>query len=637
MMTEILRKHGAVIGLILGVSLLLSAIGAGEGWAVDPAAPLVQTNGSLNETPTSATLKGDYWPYKYQVTESYFEYGPSPLYGTTSQQYAVCKYVPSGQVCEVSGQVTNLIPQQVYHFRLVAKYWSEANKKYQLSVGEDRQFATFYPATVTTGAATDLSSTSVVLHGQANPNGNKTYARFEYSVLCFMNCPPPLAAGQDVGSVNTPVEISIKVTGLTPGKKYNYRLRAKNDGGDASGEYKNFFTPSKPIVETLAATNIGTRDATLNGWVTPAALDTMYYFEFGETEGYGIKKSQVYAGKGVDLVSASMPLPNHFSPGKTYHFRIAASNSLGISYGEDKTFMTPKLQPPSAVTGNATSVTISTATLNGMMNPHNDQAMWHFEYRKGRAAWTKTDDAGAAVENDWNVTANIWGLDSDTTYTYRIVAKNGGGTVTGEDKTFKTAPLSLATAATGEAQNVSKISARLTGTVNPNGVPTSYWFWYGKSKSYTTHTPGHISIQGTDSIAVSEDITGLTPNTTYYYKISANNIKGNVDGEDKSFATSAVPQEAATGNASNVTSNGATLAGTITPNGLSITWWFNYGKTANYGQQTSGMQEASVTGTLFFSRNIAGLTPGTIYHYRIASQTTAGVVYGTDKTFTTAK
>jgi hypothetical protein len=35
--------------------------------------------------------------------------------------------------------------------------------------------------------------------------------------------------------------------------------------------------------------------------------------------------------------------------------------------------------------------------------------------------------------------------------------------------------------------------------------------------------------------------------------------------------------------------------------------------------------------------NIAGLTPGTIYHYRIRSQTTAGIVYGADKTFTTTK
>jgi phosphodiesterase/alkaline phosphatase D-like protein len=68
-----------------------------------------------------------------------------------------------------------------------------------------------------------------------------------------------------------------------------------------------------------------------------------------------------------------------------------------------------------------------------------------------------------------------------------------------------------------------------------------------------------------------------------------------------------------------------------------MTWWFDYGKTANYGQQTSGMQESSVSGTLSISRNIAGLTPGTTYHYRIGSQTMAVTVYGADKTLTTAK
>ncbi len=646
-MTEMQRKHKAIIGMILGSILLLSPFGTGEGSPVVPASPFVQTNGSSNETPTSATLYGDYWPNNLQVDSSYFEYGPSPSYGAQSQQYGICTYVPSGELCNVSGQVTNLTPQQIYHFRLVVKYFSKFDNKWELSMGEDRMFSTHYPPTVTTGAVTDVSSTSAVLHGTINPNGNKTYASFDYGMAdCILNCPAPLTAGQYEGSVNNAVDFSVKVTGLTPGTRYYYRLRARNDYSGAQtsdGESRQFLTTSKPIVVTLAASDIGTRDATLNGWVTPAGLDTMYYFEYGETTGYGIKKSQAYAGKGIDLVKVSLPLPNYFDPGKTYHFRIVASNTLGASYGMDQTFTTQKLQPPSAVTGSATSVTISTATLNGIINPHNDQALWHFEYqkfnmdRKSNADSKKTDDTGASVENDWNVTANIWGLDADTTYTYKIVAKNGGGTATGEEKTFKTAPLSLATAATAEAKNVTKTSATLTGTVNPNGVPTSYWFWYGKSKSYTTHTPGHTGIQGTNSIAVSDDITELTSNTMYYYKISANNIKGNVDGEDKTFTTSAVLQEVATGTAASITSSAAALTGTITPNGLSMTWWFDYGKITNYGQQTSGMQEASVSGTLAVSRNITGLTPGTTYHYRIASQTSAGTVYGADKTFTTSK
>ena len=138
------------------------------------------------------------------------------------------------------------------------------------------------------------SSTSAVLHGTINPNGNKTYAGFEYGMAyCVLNCPAPLTAGQYEGSVNNAVDISAKVTGLTPGTTYYYRLSAMNDGAQHSyGESRQFLTTSKPIVATLPASDIGTRDATLNGWVTPAGLDTMYYFEYGETTGYGIKKSR---------------------------------------------------------------------------------------------------------------------------------------------------------------------------------------------------------------------------------------------------------------------------------------------------------------------------------------------------------
>jgi len=96
-------------------------------------------------------------------------------------------------------------------------------------------------------------------------------------------------------------------------------------------------------VTTYDAANIGTHAATLKGSVNPSGLDTMYYFEFGETASYGTKKSQVYAGKGTDPTPVSLDLPNSFTPGKLYHYRIVASNTMGVSYGEDKTFTAEKL------------------------------------------------------------------------------------------------------------------------------------------------------------------------------------------------------------------------------------------------------------------------------------------------------
>lgn len=610
---------------------LLSYLGVGE--CVASCRGLWKTEQAINVTATSATLVG-------QGTKSdsmgdpgssgpYFEYGTSTSYGTktSSIQYDF-------QSCKVFANINNLTPHQTYHVRIVETYLFQ--NTWHTSYGDDKTFTTFDRPTVTTGAATDITSTSVVLNGTVNPNGGNTKAFFNYRPeTCVWNCLDAKSVKQDISPVNIPVNITTKLDNLKAGLKWYYSLEAENQNGKSKGEEKTFFTTSKPIVTTLSATEIGTHAATLNAWVNPAGFDTMYYFEYGETSAYGIKKSPVYAGKGTELKSVSLPLPNSFDAGKTYHFRIVATNTLGTSYGDDKTFSAEKIKPPSAVTGDVASVTISTAVLKGVVNPHNDQTMWHFDYRKTGGDWKKTVDVGANVENDWNVEAQVWDLEPDTIYAYKITAKNGGGTISGDEKTFKTSSLSLPSATTNEANNVTKTSVTITGTVNPHGVPTSYWFWYGKSKSYTDHTPGKTGIMGINDIAVSEDITGLSPNTIYYYRIAANNVKGSVQGEDKSFATLSARQEVTTGNAINVATSAAKLTGSITPNELAITWWFEYGKTTTYGQKTSGLQESFISGTLSVARDIDGLSAGTTYHYRIGSQSSAGIVYGADKTFTT--
>lgn len=629
--------------MIMAIAIIFAVWSAGQmarkAWAVEPAAPTVNTYGMANNTPTSATLKGDYRPNDLQIDSVYFEYGTTISYGTKVSPTQECKVYASGKVCEAYSNLTNLTPQQTYHYRLVVKYFSKVWKEWRLAPGEDKTFFTNYPPKATTTDATEISSTSAVLHGTANPNGNNTNAYFQYQPFCVMCSAPSSAAGQNVGSGTSPVTVNTKLTGLKSGTKYLYRMCATSSYGTSYGDYKTFFTPSKPAVTTYDAANIGTHAATLKGSVNPSGLDTMYYFEFGETASYGTKKSQVYAGKGTDPTPVSLDLPNSFTPGKLYHYRIVASNTMGVSYGEDKTFTAEKLIAPSAATGNAMDITLSAATLNGVVNPHNDQTMWHFEYRKAGAEWKKTDNAGANVENNWDIKAKIWSLDPDTTYYYKLVATNGGGTTTGEEKTFKTAALALPTAATGPAKNVTKSSATVTGTINPNDTPTSYWFWYGTSTQYANHTTGQIGLTGKNDISVSADLIGLAPNTTYYYRISASNIKGSVEGENKTFKTADVSQLPAvnTSQARNVQATSATIGGTVNPNGLNTTYYFQYGTTPSYGSTAPATPQSAGNGTnaVSVSTALLGLKANTTYYYRLAAVNGAGTSYGMNMTFKT--
>jgi hypothetical protein len=91
-----------------------------------------------------------------------------------------------------------------------------------------------------------------------------------------------------------------------------------------------------------------------------------------------------------------------------------------------------------------------------------------------------------------------------------------------------------------------------------------------------------------------------------------------------------------TGPASGVGASVATLNATVNPNGGATDAWFEYGTTTGYGLITPQQALGSGTSPLAVSANIAGLTCGTLYHFRARASNSAGVPTGGDATFTTS-
>ena len=146
---------------------------------------------------------------------------------------------------------------------------------------------------------------------------------------------------------------------------------------------------------------------------------------------------------------------------------------------------------------------------------------------------------------------------------------------------------SVPTVVTGASSNVTSSGATVAGTVNPNGQSTTYQFDYGTTSSYGSHTTSTSAGSGTSAVNESANLTGLSPSTTYHYRIEATNNTGTSYGTDQTFTTPAAPiaPTVVTGASSNVTSSGATVAGTVNPNGQSTTYQFDYGTTSSYGSQ----------------------------------------------------
>lgn len=90
---------------------------------------------------------------------------------------------------------------------------------------------------------------------------------------------------------------------------------------------------------------------------------------------------------------------------------------------------------------------------------------------------------------------------------------------------------------TGAASQVHETSAVLNGTVNPEGQATSYHFEYGTSTAYGLQTaPAHAG-SGSGDVSVHSTITGLTPGTTYHYRLVARNASGTAQGADHTVTT----------------------------------------------------------------------------------------------------
>jgi hypothetical protein len=164
------------------------------------------------------------------------------------------------------------------------------------------------------------------------------------------------------------------------------------------------------------------------------------------------------------------------------------------------------------------------------------------------------------------------------------------------------------------AREVSFASAVLTGSVNPNGSNTSYYFQYGITRSYGSQTAIADVGSGTKAVAVRLAIAGLQPLTVYHYRLVAVNSAGATIGDDEKLLTTKVPLSLAILSSPNPVPFGGlvTVQGTLSGTG-------NANRTvvlqANAFPFTSGFQSIGnpelTTATGSFSFTVPALTQST--------------------------
>jgi len=212
-----------------------------------------------------------------------------------------------------------------------------------------------------------------------------------------------------------------------------------------------------------------------------------------------------------------------------------------------------------------------------------------------------------------------------------LLSSCGGGGGGGESTSSPgAAPIATSVAATSITDN----SATLNGTVNPNGLPTQAWFEYGTDNGLRTYSSSPDQDAGNGLIAqsVSTNLSVMAPGTTYYFRVCAASSGGYSEGQIMSFTTASPgnPPAVTTIAATSVGATGATLNGSVIPNGLETNAWFEWGTDpALAGYSTTGTQAVgSGTTSQTIDQVLTGLSTGTICYYRVAASNGSGTSNG---------
>ncbi len=638
--------------------------------AVPLSPPTAQTNPAANISKTGADLLGSV-SANGSSTIVTFEYGSSNAYGGAGSPLTAVQspLAVNSTNAPVSVTLSNLACDMTYHFRVNAN-----NGVGGVIHGNDQSFTTAACAalapTVTTNAASSITTTGALLNGVVSANGAITAVTFEYGLTnAYGGVGSPMTATESpLSSGSNSAPVTFAVSGLVCNTTYHFRVNANNGiGGAITGNDMSFLTApcsvSMPTVTSSAASLVTSTSATLNGIVNANGGSTVVTFEYGLTTAYGGLGSPGTALQSP-LTSGSLNAPvslnlTGLACNTTYHYRVNANNGVGGTInGSDQSFKTTACAPTIASNA-ATLIENTSAVLNGMVNANGSSTMVTFEYGP-TAAYGGVGSPLTATQSPLlnsissPVSVPVSGLVCNTLYHFRVAADNGvGGVIYGSDQTFTTAVCAAVApmVTTNGANNITASSATVNGLVTANGASTAVSFDYGLTSAYgAVGSPINASqsplSSGANNAAVSAILSNLACATTYHFRVAGNNgVGGIINGNDMSFTTSACPAQApnvVTNAATAITTNSAVLNGLASANGASTTVAFEYGLTAAYGGAGSPMLAgqnpiAANVSNASISISLANLSCGSTYHYRAqASNGIGGVVNGLDQTFKTA-
>lgn len=290
-----------------------------------------------------------------------------------------------------------------------------------------------------------------------------------------------------------------------------------------------------------------------------------------------------------------------------------------------------------------TTTAVSETTINSAKSGGNITSDGRAEITARGVCWgttskpTITGSKTSDGKGTGSFTSSLTGLTPNTMYYVRAYATNSAGTAYGNEVSFTTSQIVVATITTTAASAITANSATSGGniTADGGGAITARGVCWNTSVNPTTANSKTSDATGTGTFTSS--ITNLLPGTTYYVKAYATNSAGTAYGNEISFKTLAVIPTVTTTAASAQTTTSFATGGNVTADGGAAVTARGVCWATTTGPVATGSHTSDGAGVGTFTSSVTGLTPNTKYYVRAYATNSVGTAYGAEIEVTTAQ
>lgn len=310
---------------------------------------------------------------------------------------------------------------------------------------------------------------------------------------------------------------SATISNLTPNTEYDVEVTATNSAGSASASTTATTlagdAPSAPL--NLSASSV-TATSLIISWAASASGSATITYQLQ----YRVVGNTAWTPVGSAGTALTQSVSG-LSPSTSYEFEVVAANAYGSATSAPFTASTLSAgTPPSAPTNlTVSSIAQTSATLTWSPSASGTAPIaYQLQYQlSGSTAWSAAGPAGSALS------ATVSGLQSGSTYNFRVVASNAAGSATSATQSIATLTAGVAPSAPGApvAWIIMPESVSLSWAASSTGTQPINYQVQVRVTGTNAWTPS-----GSPSQATSTTVEGLTSGTDYDYQVVATNSAG---------------------------------------------------------------------------------------------------------------